>query len=347
MVDNRSLRPGPLGVLGLPRDCRRLVLGTAANLPVSRFHFTCRTVPPARLGYDRSQRMPAAAPIRISKSKFVAGVQCLKRLYFQVHEPELAEETDEGQEARLEQGQEVGLLAQGRFPDGVLVGFENGIDDALANTAALMDDSSVPAIFEATFQHSNLLVRVDILQRRPQNRWRLIEVKSAVEVKPHFLYDVAIQDHVLNACGLDISSTCLMHLNRDYRYSGMQHDLRTLFTIRDQTRQIRRLDTDIARLLKAQRKALAQPSPPDISPGPQCLDPRPCEFFSHCNPEPPEHHISFLPRLSAKKKDALIRLGVALIHKIPDDFALTAHASPPALPALPGIPKTSNATLSR
>src|ERR1700694_1462941 len=100
--------------------------------------------------------MPAPAPIRISKSKFVAGIQCLKRLYFEVHQPELAEEVDEGQEARLEQGNEVGLLAQSRFPGGVFVGLEDGIDHALAKTAALLNDSSVPAIFEATFQHSNL-----------------------------------------------------------------------------------------------------------------------------------------------------------------------------------------------
>src|SRR6476660_1842982 len=100
--------------------------------------------------------MPTPALIRISKSKFVAGIQCLKRLYLEIHQPELAEAADEGQEARLEQGQEVGLLAQKRFPDGVVVGFEEGIGDALARTAALMDDASVPALFEATFQHSNL-----------------------------------------------------------------------------------------------------------------------------------------------------------------------------------------------
>jgi len=34
-----------------------------------------------------------AMPMKISKSKFVAGCQCLKRLYWQVHEPELAAET--------------------------------------------------------------------------------------------------------------------------------------------------------------------------------------------------------------------------------------------------------------
>jgi hypothetical protein len=65
--------------------------------------------------------MSAAASIRLSKSKFVAGVQCLKRLYLQVHQPELAGEIDEGQAVRFEQGHEVGVLAQAAFPGGVLV----------------------------------------------------------------------------------------------------------------------------------------------------------------------------------------------------------------------------------
>ncbi len=267
--------------------------------------------------------MPAPATVRLSKSKFVAGIQCLKRLYFEIHQPELADETGEGQEARFQAGQEVGLRAQSRFPGGVLVGFENGIDDAIAVTAALLDDPSVHAVFEATFQHANLLVRVDILQRRPNNRWRLIEVKSSVDVKPHYLYDLAIQNHVLSACGLDIASACLMHLNRAYRYDGVRHDLKTLFTIRNQTRQIGKLEADLPGLLRAQRKALAQPTPPDVLPGPQCTDPYTCEFFSHCNSEPPKHHISFLPRLSVEKYEALIDLGVSLIKEIPEDFPLT------------------------
>ncbi len=267
--------------------------------------------------------MPAPAPIRISKSKFVAGMQCLKRLYLQVHQPELEEEADEGRDARLEQGQEVGLLAQKRFPGGAPVGFENGIEDALAQTAALMEDASVPAIFEATFQHANVLVRVDVLQRRPNGRWRLIEVKSSVEVKPHYLYDAAIQYHVLSACGLDISTVCLMHLNRDYRYDGMRHDLGRLFTIRDQTTQIRKLDAEIPGLLRAQWKCLAQPEAPGVLPDAQCGNPYRCEFYSHCNAELPEHHISFLPRLSGQKLEALKALGVSRIPEIPEDFPLT------------------------
>ena len=32
--------------------------------------------------------------MKISKSRYMAGVQCLKRLYWQVHQPELAAEPD-------------------------------------------------------------------------------------------------------------------------------------------------------------------------------------------------------------------------------------------------------------
>jgi len=66
-----------------------------------------------------------------------SSLACLKRLYLQIHAPELAEEVDQGQHDRIEQGHEVGLLAQRRFSGGVPIAFENGIDDALANTAAL------------------------------------------------------------------------------------------------------------------------------------------------------------------------------------------------------------------
>jgi hypothetical protein len=217
--------------------------------------------------------MPAPTQIRLSKSKFVAGLQCLKRLYLQVHQPELAQQADESQEARFEQGHEVGLLAQTRFPGGVLVSFENGLDGALAQTAALLEDPSVPAIYEATFQHSNVVVRIDILQRRPGNRWRQIEVKSSMEPKPQYLNDLVIQYHVLTMCGLDVSSACLMHLNRDYRYDGQHHDAAQLFTIKNFTSEIKKLSVELPALLKAQHNVLAQASPPDIQPGLQCSDP--------------------------------------------------------------------------
>ena len=53
-------------------------------------------------------------------------MQCPKRLYLAVHQPELAAECGEGDQAVMEQGHEVGLVAQKRFPGGVSVGFGDG-----------------------------------------------------------------------------------------------------------------------------------------------------------------------------------------------------------------------------
>ena len=268
--------------------------------------------------------MAIAAPVRLSKSKFVSGMQCLKRLYLQVHQPDLAGDPDEQQESRFGKAHAVGVLAQSAFPGGVLV--ESGSDDleaALARTAELMADSSVPAIFEAAFRHSNVLVRVDILQRRRLNRWRLLEVKSSVSVKDHYLYDLAIQYHVLQNSGIDVSSACLVHLNREYVYDGKSYDCRELFITEHLTRRVRKLGDAVPKLLGGQRRALTQSAPPVIEPGRQCGDPYRCEFFDHCNPARPITHISYIPRLAGKKMQDLLDLGVSLIEQIPDDFPLT------------------------
>ena len=135
--------------------------------------------------------------MRISKSKFVAGVQCLKRLYFQVHHPELATGSSEATEAVMEQGHQVGVAAQKEFPGGVLVAADHEhLDDAVRITRELVGNAEVPAIFEATFEYGGVLVRTDVLERRSWTGYRLIEVKSATGLKPHYAYDIGIQKHV-------------------------------------------------------------------------------------------------------------------------------------------------------
>src|ERR1019366_91107 len=147
--------------------------------------------------------------MRMSKSKFVAGCQCLKRLYWQVHAPELAAEPDGATEAIIEQGREVGLLARQLFPGGVEVGSDGGLDQAIRTTRELVANREVPVIFEGVFEHDGVLVRVDVLHRRRDGRLRLIEVKSSASLKKEHLNDVAIQYRVLSRCGLDVGSCCL------------------------------------------------------------------------------------------------------------------------------------------
>ena len=112
--------------------------------------------------------------MRISKTKFIAGCQCLKRLYFQVHDPELAAEPDAAVAAIIEQGRVVGMLARQLFPGGIEVRSDGGLDQAIRATRELMANPDVPAIFEGVFEHGGVLVKVDVLQRSRDGRWKLI-----------------------------------------------------------------------------------------------------------------------------------------------------------------------------
>jgi hypothetical protein len=93
------------------------------------------------------------------------------------------------------------------FPGGVEVRNE-GLDKAIRATRELTANREVPAIFEGTFEHGGVLVRVDILRRRRDVRWRLIEVKSTTDVKDHHVDDVAIQHRVVRRSGIELAASC-------------------------------------------------------------------------------------------------------------------------------------------
>ena len=259
---------------------------------------------------------------RISKSKFVAGCQCLKRLYFQVHQPELATKVDAAAEAIIEQGHEIGMLARRLFPGGVAVNEDNA-DLAIRATRELITNPDVPAIFEGTFEHGGVLVRVDILHRRRDGRWRLIEVKSTSEAKDHHLEDVAIQYRVVSRSGVDVAIACLAHVNRSYIYPSGEIEPRRFFRIRNLTRRVQRLQPKLTFQLRSEFTVLAMLQPPDIAPGRHCTDPVTCEFYDRCNPPRPDDHIGYLPRIHASAMEELEEMGIESIRDVPDDFDLT------------------------
>jgi hypothetical protein len=260
----------------------------------------------------------------LSKSKFVAGVQCLKRLYWQMYRPDLAAEFDEQVQSIMEQGKAVGIEAQKAFPGGVLAEADyRHTQVALEETARLMANPQVPVVYEAALEHDGVLVRVDILERQPRNRWRLVEVKASTQVKDYHRYDVAIQRHVANGAGLKIASACLMHLNREYVYDGKRYDPERLFVLEDLTAEADSAAGEVEDLLATQRRALQEDEPPQVEAGSQCTDPVTCEFFDQCHEAVRAGHISELPRLTQRKREALQSLGIEMIQDIPESVKLT------------------------
>lgn len=261
-------------------------------------------------------------PTRLSKSRFLSGLQCHKRLYLEIHTPHLAAEMDDRRRMMLDMGKEINEIAHRYFPGGALVAEDHRhTTAALEKTAALMADPNVTAIFEGAFQFEGTLVRVDVLER-VDAAWRLIEVKAASRVKSVHLDDLAVQTHVLRGTGLDLTGIFLMHVNRQYAYPGGEVDVERLFALEDLTEVILEKLPEVSSRLDEMRSMLGQHHVPDVEPDHHCHSPYECPFWLHCTASKPTRWIYYLPG----RKDLMRRLrqqGIETIDEIPPQVSLT------------------------
>ena len=86
----------------------------------------------------------------LTKSRFLSGLQCHRRLWLATHAPDLASPRSDATEHILRMGTEVGRAAHALFPGGLLIPSEaSDHADVTRRTRAAMDDPSIPAIFDA------------------------------------------------------------------------------------------------------------------------------------------------------------------------------------------------------
>ncbi len=259
---------------------------------------------------------------QLSKSRFLAGLQCLKRLYLECHHRELADPVGASQQAVFDTGHAVGELARRRFPGGVLVAepyFEHF--QAVNTTQALLRDPSIPALYEPAFSFEGIRTRVDVLCRNRGRTFDLIEVKSTASAKDEHIPDVAVQMHVVEGCGIPIRRAYLMHINTTYVYPGGDHDLGQLFSLRDVTDEVRGYaEEEMLDELSQMWESLEQTETLDIETGRHCIRPYTCPFFGHCHRGEPDHPIRLLPSLTLRTYERLKAAGISNVDSIPSDF---------------------------
>ena len=260
---------------------------------------------------------------RLSKSRFLAGLQCHKRLYLEIHSPELATPPTPDRRAIMDMGTEVGVLAREFFPGGVLVEeTHRQIPAALARTAELIADPTVPAIFEGALVWQSVLVRVDVMERLDATRWRLIEVKATSKVKATHLDDLAIQSAVLEGVGLVVDGCYLMHLNTQYVFLGGGLNLEEIFALDNMTDEVQARRLLIQPQLTEMWEILQKPAPPVIEPDGHCYQPYECPFWDFCTKEKSPRWVFYLPG-SSKLQKVFTQEGVETIDEIPDHIHLS------------------------
>jgi predicted RecB family nuclease len=261
-------------------------------------------------------------PLRLSKSRYLSGLQCHKQLWWRVHEPNAPELTpDKAQQNRFAQGRDVGERARQYVPGGTLIDLPfYQYDNKVGATRAALERQA-PALYEAWFLADNTYVGVDILERTARG-YGVIEVKASNSQKPEHLPDAAVQVHVLRRAGLPVERAEVMHLNSQCRYP----DLSNLFVREDVTTVVEGVLLGVPDELAAQARMLAGPLP-DVPIGEHCSKPYECPFIERCWPKLPDHHISSLYRVERQKVLEYQADGYATLYDLPTDLELSViHA---------------------
>jgi hypothetical protein len=259
----------------------------------------------------------------LTKSRYIAGLQCPRRIWLQVNDPKPYEAPAPG--SLLDTGNEIGVKARLQWPGGVLVTAAPWQHhEAARETTKLMADPSVPAIFEAAFEYDDIRIRVDILQRHCDGSWGVAEVKASTGLKDHYIDDIALQVHVLQEIGIHVSSVELFHVNTGYVRGARGIDWRQFFARLDVLPGVVDAISNLPSNIDTIRDTLAMATLPFAVPGSQCSTPYGCEFWDRCTQDMPGDWIKKLPRLSARQAQELEALGINSIAKIPTDFPLTS-----------------------
>ncbi|UCG11587.1 MAG: DUF2779 domain-containing protein [Deltaproteobacteria bacterium] len=261
----------------------------------------------------------------LSKSRFLAGLQCSLRLWHRCYNSELASEGTPAQHAIFSAGHQVGNLATRLHPGGILIQEDHlHHADAVQATQNAINNPRIPTIFEAAFYHDGVKVRADILERQADGRWNLIEVKSSTSVKDIHLPDLAVQYHVVRGAGVNVARAGLLHLNNHYIYDGLHLRLESLFSVHDLTDRVIGLQNEVRWRIGELQGVLEGKYPPEIYPSRHCMSPYLCEFWEHCTAYMPPFWVMKLPGITQDQLDELASTGIEDIGDIPESFPLNS-----------------------
>jgi len=256
----------------------------------------------------------------LSKSKYLAGLQCPKLLWTHYHAKDQFPAVDVQTQAIFDQGHEVTALAQTLFPEGIEIeGFED-FEAILNKTQKLVADRK--PLFEPAFRYKNTFARADILNPNKDGSWDLYEVKSSTQAKDVHYPDLAFQKYCYEGAGLRIHRCYLILINNEYVREG-EIDPKQLLSIHDVSKEVEPRVAEVEKNLTWMLKTLNQKDCPEIKIGPQCSEPYECPLTGHCWDFLPDENVFILSRLNKAKGFQLIDSKVLGVTDIPPDYPLT------------------------
>jgi len=229
----------------------------------------------------------------LTKSRFFSGLQCAKRLWYEVHEP--LEESG-GNSMPLVNGRAFDQVVQTLEP-GLIIPRTGGMPKALDETRDAFSHGAPPVLYQGAFREGPLAAVVDIL-RAKDSVFELVKVKASTSVKNEHLPDVGFQAMVLEQARIPVARVHIGHVNNQFVLKN-RDEYAGLLMEADVTDQVRALLPSIRKKAAESVEVIGLPSVPDVPMGGHCEAPFPCPFMDRCAgacAEGPKFPLSILPR---------------------------------------------------
>jgi hypothetical protein len=260
----------------------------------------------------------------LSKSKIIAFRQCRKRLWLEIHKPELRD--DSASEAVFQIGHQVGDIARTIYDPqgkGETIDIQAlGHGEALKRSAELLKEGTKP-VFEAGLSTDGALAYADVMlpdKSQGTLRWRMIEVKSSTGVKDYHQDDIAVQTYIAAAAGVPLASVSVAHIDNEFVYQG-DGDYQGLLREVDLTAGALARHDEVKAWIADAHGVAASEAEPEVDTGPHCTTPFTCGFCEYCNVGKvlPEYPLSSLPKLHFRKREQFESAGYDDLREVPDE----------------------------
>lgn len=256
----------------------------------------------------------------LSKSRFVSGNQCKKKLFFDVYKKDLRLPVSVQQQALFDTGHRLGTIAQLVFPDGMDATQDmNGEWNLAIDRTKQWISEGVNTIYEATFSIQGGFAALDILHHSNNERWA-IEVKSSTSVKEYHITDASFQYYVMKLSGFSPDKIFLMHINNKYVKNG-EIVPADLFHLENITEKVLANQTFVQQKHNELLNMLELAVEPEQEIGKHCSSPFACDYMHHCWAHLPGNNVFNL--YNARGKDwKLYNQGIYALSEVPDNFPL-------------------------
>ena len=217
----------------------------------------------------------------LTKSKITSGLQCHKKLWFDIHQPIKHKDKVAFRIGNLfgEQVKKNYSKDYGKFLD-----LTGDYVNEIKKTEQAIKSVDINVIYEGAFKYLNTLVRTDVLIRK-KNGWELLEAKASTKLKPEHIPDITIQSFIVKKCmkelGHDLISIKLIHVNGGFvlKKKGDYKDL-----INDENDITEEINVEeIPNYIKDLMPFTNENSPcPDVEMGNHCKKPYDCDYQDRC-----------------------------------------------------------------